>query len=47
MVSVVILSAVIPTMIAQKFFEPKHIYKNIAEKEKIKELIYEAGEEAI
>ena len=47
LVSVVILSAAIPTIIAQKFVEPKHIYKSIAEKEKIKELIYEAGEEDV
>ncbi|MBI3591828.1 MAG: cation:proton antiporter [Candidatus Melainabacteria bacterium] len=47
LVTVVILSAVIPTLIAQKFFEPKHIYKSIRENEKIKEAIYDAGEEDV
>lgn len=47
LVTTVILSAVIPTLIAQKFFEPKHVYKSIKEKEKVKEIIYEAGEEDV
>lgn len=47
LVTVVILSAVIPTIIAQRFFEPKHAYKNIKEKEEVKEIIYEAGEEDV
>lgn len=47
LVTTVILSAIIPTLIAQKFFEPKHVYRSIREKEKIKEIIYEAGEEDV
>lgn len=47
LVTTVILSAVIPTLIAQKFFEPKHMYKSIKEKELVKEAIYEAGEEDV
>lgn len=47
LVTAVILSAVIPTIIAQKFFEPKHVYKSIKEKEEIKEIVYEVGEEDV
>ncbi len=47
LVTAVILSAVIPTLIAQKCFEPKHIYKNIRENEAVKEVIYESGEEDV
>ena len=47
LVTAVILSAVIPTIIAQKFFEPKHVYKSIREKEEVKQIVYETGEEDI
>ena len=47
LVTTVILSAVIPTIIAQRFFEPKHVYRSIREKEQIKEIVYGAGEEDV
>ncbi len=47
LVTTEILSAVMPTLIAQKFFEPKHVYKSIEEKESVKKTIYEAGKEDV